>query len=426
MNNWIERAEKSHAQCSLRTHDPQYATTFVEGKGSFLWDAEGNKWLDLISGYSATNFGHAHKSIATAAQTALRSITHLTGDLHPWRIQLAEKLLEKLWDVSNDGRVIFNSTGARAIETALKAATSFRPGKILALSPNFHGRSIATSALSKTQQTVLSATFQNDVLLWDEENFPTCDDCSAEETCTCCKPKLERLVEFISQNADSLSCILVDPAVTARGYLLPSSQVNREIALVSRKLGIVLIADEIQSGLGRCGAWLRCRAQNWVPQIVVLGKSLGAGVAPISAVVGKSEILNSIPSGAESETFAATPIACRIALESIRLLEDGIMKNGMKAGTQIRQTLAALLDNTVAAITGEGAVCVLDFGNNLAGTDMARKFVDACCQLFIRVQLTGVRNNRVVLLPPLTIDEIELKEASLRLEGAIRLVQPTN
>lgn len=416
---WIARAQQSHASCSLRTHDPQFASVFVRGKGSYLWDAEGNQWLDLICGYSASNFGHADSQLADVAREALSGLTHLTGDLHPARILLAEELLKRFWNAPTDGHVVFNSNGSRGMETALKAATSYRPGKILTFSPSFHGRSIATSALSETARTSLSNPFLGRVINWEKKKLPVCVRCKQKQMCPACEHKLEALLEFMHENSNSLSCVVVDPAITARGYLFPSEAFGRTLSRVTRELNITLIADEIQSGLGRCGAWLLSEAQHWEADMVVLGKSLGGGIAPISAVIGRQDLLEAIPAGAESETFAGSPFACRVGLAVLKRLAAGTIEKGKKIGARLREEIEEIFTPFKAnlevnvKVLGQGAVCAIDFG--CEGTFLAESFVDGCSDHFIRVQLTGETQSRVVMLPPLSMTDEELEDALQRL-----------
>lgn len=438
---WLERLRAAQS-CADRPQDPGAQVVFARGRGATLWTVDGESWIDLTSGYSATNFGHAYPPLIQVAQEQLEQLSHLTGDPHVGRIRLAESLLERFQhhasDITSniyrslshrehgptDHKIVFNATGARAVESAWKALQAHRPGKLLVLEPGFHGRSIATSQLSTTARSTLASSLAPQVVTQPiESSF-------LRGGATSMAPRDSHFLRYIIENHQSLCGVLVDPALSARGYLLPKPAFLRELRKLTGELKVPLVADEIQCGLGRCAPFSLCLEQGWEPDMLLLGKSLGGGICPISAVVGSATLLDAIPAGSESETFAATPLACAIAQEVLSQLSDSTL---WKAGWESVDRLAARLTQVLVPAAGlktkSGAnlqvdcrvdafagVCVVEFGVS----SQAMAFSKACARERLRVQSTGQQQTRIVLMPPLTINPSELAQADA---GFVRAAQ---
>ncbi len=429
--NWLSRFRRVSARAADRRHDPTFGPVFVRGKGARLWDVEGNDYIDLTCGYSASNFGHAYEPLVSVAEQQLRQLTHLTGDLHVGRVTLAERLVEVCRFPSQSSKVVFNATGARAVETAWKAAVSFRAGRLLSLRPGFHGRSIATAVLSDTAEISEPLIDREQFQVWSDRDYPYCAVCPLGLSYPSCSVRCaDRLLEYIRTNSHQLSAVVVEPALGARGYVFPPAEFFRRLRAVTRDAGVLLIADEIQTGLGRTGDWLCSQADGWQADLVVLGKSLGGGMTPIAATIGRSDVLDSIPPGAESETFAATPFACAIALEVLRQLEvAGGMARGVEIGHAIRSSLKARFSDSrlhaaLVRIEGVGACCVAEFADASGQAEhdrqsLARLFTEACMRQRLLVHFSGPLKTRVVLLPPLTMTDEELETVRWRLGQSV-------
>lgn len=426
---WLKRFRDSHARTSCREHDPAFGPVFVRGLGARLWDVDGREWIDLTCGFSATNFGHCDPVLASFAARQLLQLTHLTSEPHIYRIQLAERLIQKAGG-RNDGstKVIFNSSGARAIESAWKAASSFRPGKLLVLAPSFHGRTIATAALSDTARVQLSSILEDQVLVQSARRYPYCAQCPVGLRFPACQLQCqEDLIHRINQQPELISAILVEPALTARGYVFPPAEFFQRLRNVAARHGILVMADEVQTGLGRCGSFRLCDRQGWQPDLTVLGKSLGGGIMPIAAVVGRADVLDSLPSGAESETGAGSPLACAIAIRTIEYLEE---HNLYAAGEKIGESLRSIAESEMprlaltARVEGQGASCAIEFYSSSLTVEVAahtaKRFAESCVENLLRVHLTGPNGTRVVMLPPLTLSQTELAEAECRLRRVFR------
>jgi 4-aminobutyrate aminotransferase/(S)-3-amino-2-methylpropionate transaminase len=434
MNTWLARFEQVHPRVSLREHDPKFGPVFIRGEGSRLWDTEGRDYIDLTCGYAAANFGQAFPPLVAAATHQLTQLTHVTGEPHVGRIELAEQLLSLFKLGKQPAKVIFNSTGARAVETAWKAANAFRPGKIMTLGPCFHGRSLATSALGQSQPSAALPQLSEQVAVMPAGVYPYCAACPWQLQYPSCQLQcVDPLWASLEQQSASLSAVIVEPAIGARGYIFPPAEFFIKLRRLTAQLGILLIADEIQTGLGRCGHMSLALGQGWEPDLLILGKSLAGGMAPLSAVLGRSDVLECLVAGSESETYAASPMASAIALEVLHQLRDGeLIKQGQKLGADLRDFARNALRQLAVqgqawegcSVEGEGASCVIEFRNMARGTgaQYCRQLAESCARYRLLTHFSGPELTRCVLLPALTMTHAEFNEAVKRLSHAITAV----
>ncbi|MFN3190740.1 MAG: aspartate aminotransferase family protein [Aureliella sp.] len=418
--------------CYNRDHDPAFGAVFESGLGSLLTASDGSEWVDLTCGYSATNFGHCNKDLVDALTEQASRLCHLTGDPNGPRIRLAERLAEGCFPNRSDSKVLFSTSGARAIEAAWKAAVSFRPGKMVSLAPSLHGRTIATSRLGATTSTQVSEDLDRFSIVVPTKDYPYCSQCPLgvryPECATQC---VDSLLDHIAVNHGQISAVLVEPALTARGYIFPPAEFFLRLRKCTQECGVLLIADEIQSGMGRCGSLLLSQAQGWTPDLVTLGKSLGGGIMPLAAVVGRSDVLDAIPPGAESETASGSPLACAVGYAAIRLLTEGrLAERGAKLGDELRRHAIQLIEvnELNIRVDGKAACCVFEFAHptnqapasNCEGehpAERAQRFARLCVEHRLKVHLSGPGMTRVVLLPALTMTNDELDMACERLSA---------
>jgi acetylornithine/succinyldiaminopimelate/putrescine aminotransferase len=253
------------------------------------------------------------------------------------------------------------------------------------------------------------------------------------EDCGVCDEALAVAKKLLSVHADRLSMLMVEPAIGARGYWFASVPYYRRLIEFAKQLGLVVVSDEIQMGLGRLGPLLVGINDGWGPDLVVLGKSLGGGIVPISAVLGPGDWMDRLPASIESETFAATPLACRIAEEVLRVMEEEVISTGRvpstggvpstgrvpkvvrpdttkpQAMTQKGDAFRELLRDNMpecVRIEGRGMASVLSLdalGDH--GIDVAKRFTVVLSGLGVLAHLTGPRRDRLALIPPLNIPE---------------------
>ncbi|MEM7478228.1 MAG: aminotransferase class III-fold pyridoxal phosphate-dependent enzyme [Planctomycetota bacterium] len=432
--DWNKRFIQSQLESARRPQDPAAEAVFCSARKSTLVDSDGNSWIDLVCGFSSLNFGHSFQPLVDVANQQLTRLVHVGGAMHQPGIELAETLLGLLYSQcplagEQQYRVIFNSSGARGIEAAWKAATEYRPGRMVVLSPSLHGRSVATATLSETNQAALSEMLGDRVTVWPKEKYPG----SKAATSTGKDDGAGEIADYLARNANEISALLVEPALTARGYIFPPSEFFLKLREVTLELGILMIADEIQTGVGRCSNFLFSLDQGWLPDVIGLGKSLGGGLLPIAATLGRKDVLERLPPGAESETFAGTPLACSIANEVLRLLQsEAHFQRGCTVASQLRRDLREAFTpapTSVGQVTipvqvsGQAATAVIDFLAPEIPVDRAQKraemFARLCATHRLRVQWTGPQRTRIVMLPALTISDSELADATRRLAATV-------
>jgi len=471
---------------TLRLYDPLHSLQLVRGCGPHVWDDRGRRYLDMICGYSACNLGHAHPRLVSAAVEQLQTLAFANGGESPWRDALESKLAE-VWGISqracgqndraSDVKVWLSTTGARGVELAWRVAAMVRPGGVARFDLGYHGRSIGSAMISDTARSkALDENCLHSVVIPFPRHGVAGDGvplvCTGED-CTVCDEGIAIAKELLSSHANRLSMLIIEPVIGARGYWFASVHYYRRLVEIAKQLGVVVVSDEIQMGLGRLGPLLVGIDDGWAPDLVVLGKSLGGGMVPISAVLGPGEWMDRLPAAIESETFAATPFACRLATEVLQVLEDEVMGTAMQeargpeeeCGNRVElgakgdwadrrwadaDSAGAFQANAVGMISqgdchqackvptsiqkgdafrrllrdnmpesvrieGRGLASVLSFDAlGIDGVDIAKKFTARLCDLGVLVHLTGPRRERMALIPPLNIPE-EILLASVAL-----------
>ncbi len=411
-----------------RSHDPHDGLVFIRGCGDTLWDGKGKAYLDFICGYSALNLGHAHPRLLAVAQTQLSQLAFCTGATHPWRSELEKKLAQlvdgpSLESSESNSKVWLSSTGARAVEIAWKIAFANRPGKIMRFHLSYHGRSLATAHISDTGNSdALRHSFGVHPSVEGPEHscvipFPMCGS-QCDGKCEECDASMDVARHWLEGHSEETSAMILEPAIGARGYYFACGAYFRRLVKLLRSYGVQVISDEIQMGLGRLGSMIASIDDGWKPDFVVLGKSLGGGITPISAVIGDRDRMDKLPQGIESETFAANPLACRVALEAISVLNDecgtaSISRRGNLFRERLRDSISAN-----CSVDGRGFATVIDVSGlsnqGARSDDSSRVAWDWVCHAQGRgllVHLTGVERNRIAIIPPLNVGDVALQQA---------------
>jgi len=441
-----------------RPHDPANQLEFVRGEGCYLWDKEGNRYLDFVSGYSSLVFGHSHPRLVAAAKDQLDTLVHLVGWNHPWRNQLAERLAQ-LAPTGKPAKTWISTTGSRAVEIAWKIALANRPGVLVSFDYAYHGRSIATSQITHTQKVPIQLPQRLDNPVVNDLSaarlttasrgsstgitlpileYPQCDSCPLGlDRQSCHAECFDASEQWIREHQRQVSAIIVEPALGARGYYFASNAFFQRLRSLTKELGILLIDDEVQMGMGRLGSMFAAEVQGWQPDLVVMGKSLGGGLTNISAVIGPSELMDQLEPGLESETFAADPFACRIALEAIDLFEQDIsprlseLSESLQKGVdRLQQELSIRYPSSRLQVYSQGCAAVIQvlpeasleplalaMGGAANGflidqtkpeasavsAGIAEIWTNRALQAGLLVHCSGKHRDRLVLIPPLVV-----------------------
>ena len=382
-----------------QTYDP-LPVVLTEGRGVWVRDVEGREYIDALAGYSALNFGHGHPQLVAAAADQLHRLTLTSRAFHHDRLAGFAASLARL---SGKERVLPMNTGAEAVETALKVARKWaytRRGvpedtaRIVVAEGNFHGRTTTIVGFSTDPAT--RAGFGPYDGGFDVVPF---GDVAA----------LERAV------TPRTAAVLLEPVQGEAGVVLPPPGYLAAVRDVCDRHDLLLLADEVQSGLGRTGTTFACEGENVVPDAYILGKALGGGIVPVSAVVADDAVLGVLGVGEHGSTFGGNPLACAVGSAVVELLEPGDLQ------AHVRR-LSPVLEAGVARLAGAGVLRHRVRGL-WAGLDLDPRVGSGrrlCERLLARGVLAKDTHGATIrLAPPLTIDEEELGLLLVRLEAAL-------
>ena len=359
------------------------------GEGAWVTDVEGKRYLDLLSAYSALNFGHSHPALLAAAQEQLNRLTLTSRAYHndrlgPFAAALAELCGKDL--------VLPMNTGAEAVETGIKLARAWGyrvkgvapdAATIVVAHGNFHGRTTTIVGFSDDPQA--QADFGP--FTPGFASVPFGDAAAIESAIT-----------------DDTVAVLVEPIQGEAGVVVPPEGYLRAVREICTRRGVLLIADEIQSGLGRVGETFACDREGVVPDVYLLGKALGGGILPLSAVVADRDVLGVIRPGEHGSTFGGNPLAAAIGLRVVEMLQTGEFQRRAKLlGEHLESSLQALIGHGVTGVRVAGLWAGVDI-DPAAGT--GREIAERLIGRGVLVKDTHGQTIRIA--PPLVIRGTEL------------------
>jgi len=311
-----------------------YPLVMKRGQGALVEDVDGNRFLDFAAGIAVVATGHSHPAVVAAIQKQAAEFLHMSGTdfYYESMVSLAEKLAS-LTPGDVERRVYFGNSGAEANEAALKLAR-YHSGrdKFIAFLGSFHGRTMG--ALSLTGSRTVQKRGFHPSLPVQHIPYAYCYRCAygkQPDTCQveCVKVLEDQLFKTILP-ADEVAGIFVEPIQGEGGYLVPPAKFHEELRRMADKYGILLIHDEVQSGMGRTGRMFASEHFGITPDIVTLAKGIASGM-PLSATIARAEIMN-WPPGAHASTFGGNPVSIAAALTTVQLLEDSVLENSRQMG----------------------------------------------------------------------------------------------
>jgi acetylornithine/N-succinyldiaminopimelate aminotransferase len=364
------------------------AVTFVRGAGSELWDTDGRRYLDFLSGLAVTSLGHAHPAVAEALASQAGTLVHVSNlfgnALGPEVAATLDRLVAG-GEGRAGGQVFFTNSGAEANECALKLARKWAgPGRHVVVSAwgGFHGRTLAT--LHATGQPEKHAPFAP--LPEGFEHVPYDDLDALDAVC----------------DATRVAAVLLEPIQGEAGVIAPSSDYLGGVRELCTERGILLIVDEIQTGLGRTGRWFAFQHRGIEPDVVTMAKALGNGV-PIGACWARAEVAAAFSPGDHGSTFGGQPLAAAAARATLAVMEaEDVPARARRAGTRLRVGLEAL--DGVVGVRGAGLLlgAALDSerAKEVVGVALARGLV-----------VNAPRPDTIRLAPSLLVSDGEIDEA---------------
>ena len=369
-------------------------------KGAWVVDVEGKKYLDCLAAYSAVNFGHGHPGIRRAALRQLRRVTLTSRAFHHDQLGPFAKELAQLLGMD---MVLPMNSGAEAVESAIKVARAWGyrvkgvpegQAKIIVAENNFHGRTISIVSFSGDEGS------RKDFGPFTP-GFITVPYGDAEA--------LEAAID------DTVVAVLLEPIQGEAGIIVPPQGYLQTVRDITSQRNVLMIADEIQSGLGRTGALVQCHNENVQPDMFILGKALGGGVIPLSAVVGNTEVMGVLKPGQHGSTFGGNPLAAAVGLAVVRLLATGVMqKRSATLGAHLHARLTALVGKGVLAVRGVGLWAGIDIDPALA---TGREVCEALMAKGVLAKDT--HGSTIRLAPPLVVSIRDLDWAVDQLEGVL-------
>ncbi|MFE5892991.1 ornithine--oxo-acid transaminase [Streptomyces sp. Marseille-Q5077] len=392
----------------IRAEEPVLAHNYhplpvvvARAEGTWVEDVEGRRYLDMLAGYSALNFGHRHPALVEAAHAQLDRLTLTSRAFH--NDKLAE-FAERLAELTGLDMVLPMNTGAEAVESGIKVARKWAyevkgvpadQATIVVAADNFHGRTTTIVSFS-TDETAR----QGFGPFTPGFRIVPYNDLAA----------LEAAVD------ETTAAVLLEPIQGEAGVLIPDSGYLAGVRELTRRKGCLFIADEIQSGLGRTGRTLAVEHEGVVPDMVLLGKALGGGIVPVSAVVARRDVLGVLRPGEHGSTFGGNPLAAAVGTAVVGLLETGeFQRRAAELGAILRSGLSDLVGKGVVGFRARGLWAGVDI-DPAVGT--GREIGERLMREGILVKDT--HGSTIRLAPPLTITAEELVEALATLEKVLK------
>ncbi len=397
----IARAERWGA----RNYAP-LPVVLASGRGTRVTDVDGRSYLDFLAGYSALNFGHGHPVLVEAAHRQLDRLTLTSRAFHNDRLGAFQERLAGLAGADTgvggrrsrrggDNAVLPMNTGAEAVETGIKVARAWGyrargvpdgRARIVVAHGNFHGRT--TTIVGFSDDPDARDGFGPFTPGFDAVPFGDADALEAALT-------------------EDTVAVLLEPIQGEAGVVVPPPGYLAAVRRITERRGVLLVLDEIQSGLGRTGTTFRCEAEGVTPDLMLLGKALGGGIVPVSAVVGRSDVLGVLRPGEHGSTFGGNPLAAAVGTAVVGLLETGeYQERARTAGSHLHTRLHELVGHGLTAVRGAGLWAGIDV-DPAAGS--GRRVCERLAEHGVLAKDTHGATLR--LAPPLVVEPAEIDEA---------------
>lgn len=396
----------------------EYPLVVARGSGVMVEDVDGNRYLDFMAGIAVSSTGYGHPKVVTAVKEAAERFLHICGSdfYYEGMATLCERLA-RLAPGRSKKRVFLTNSGTEATEAAIKLARhATRRTAIIAFRGAFHGRTTGAVTLtsSKARQ---HAGFGP--LLPDVHHVPfayryRCQFCADEPACNRgCIDVIEKDLFTRHLDPHDVAAIFVEPIQGEGGYIVPPPGYLGDLRALCDRYGILLVADEVQSGVGRTGKMFACEHEGVEPDILLTAKGLGSGM-PIGAMVAK-ESITTWESGSHGSTFGGNPVCCAAALATLDLVENGLMANAAHLGERLLAGACRLMTkhSSIGDVRGRGLMIGMEFVKDRATREPAPELVQELVQRSFRqgLLLLGAGKSSLRLAPPLVIDEHDLDTA---------------
>jgi ornithine--oxo-acid transaminase len=394
--------ELENSYCARNYHPLPVVLT--RGSGVWVWDVDGRKYLDMMSAYSAVSHGHCHPRLVSVVQRQVARLSIVSRAFHS---DTLGPFLKRACELTGQDRALPMNTGAEAVETAIKAARKWayqvkgvaeEKAEIIACTGNFHGRTIAIVAMSDEPQYQDGfGPFPAGFKLVDYGDIKS----------------LERAI------TPDTAAFLLEPIQGEGGIIIPPDGYLKACQDLCRRHNILLLADEIQTGLGRTGKFLACQHEGVVPDGLMLGKALGGGIMPVSMFLARHPIMDVFTPGDHGSTFGGNPLAAAIGLEALNILvEENLSEASATLGTYLLERLRALKSPLITEVRGRGLFVGIEI-------DPAQASARRVCEELMRRGLLSKETHETVvrLAPPLVISRAQIDWAVVQIDEVLKMLE---
>jgi len=405
-----------------------YPFVMDHGKGSYLWDVDGNKFIDLMSGIAVNSTGHSHPEVVKAIQEQAEKFLHISSDFyHDSMVTFAEKLTS-ISPIREKSRVFLTNSGTEAVETALKLAR-YKTGRtnFIGFTGAFHGRTMGAVTMTASKSLyhsgfyplmngVVHAPFPNPyrpiLLIDDGEDYG------------------ETVVRYIKEQifqqivpAKEVAGILVEPIQGEGGYILPPKGFFPKLRELCDENGILLIADEVQSGMGRTGKWWAIENFGVEPDIITSAKGIASGI-PLGACIARDSVMD-WGRGSHGNTYGGNPLSCVAGLKTIELIEKYYLENVNQNGPYLVDRLTKIASNNpyIGDVRGIGYMVGVEFVSDKAKKTPNPAYRDKVVKIAFEhgLLLLGCAKSVIRIAPPLSMTRLEIDESLEIFEGSLKL-----
>ena len=399
--------------------NPLYETpiSIDRGEGSFVWDVEGNEYLDFFGGVLTTMIGHNNPAVAEAIQSQASKV------LHTSTLYLSEPMIELGEEIGAasgilDARVFFTTSGSEANDTALMLATSFRnSNEVLAMRNSYHGRTFATQAVT-SQSSWLSSRISGLSVNYVQGPYrlrSPFQDIPDDKLTDACVADLQQIID--TATTGNIACLIFEPIQGVGGFAIPPDGFYGQMEKTLSNHGALLISDEVQTGWGRTGEhFWGYQAHGIIPDMLTFAKGVGNGIT-LAGVVARAEIMENI-TALNFSTFGGNPLSAAAGLATFRYVTDNnLQENALKMGARLKKGLTTIADTTpwIGDLRGRGLMIALEMVEGGAGvmepsSTRAGEFIEACKDMGLLLGKGGVFGNVVRITPMLNVTEEEIDQ----------------
>jgi 4-aminobutyrate aminotransferase len=407
-----------HDEFASTSLPKEYPLVIARGERAMVEDVDGNRYLDFMAGIAVTSTGYNHPAVVAAVREAAGQFLHICGaDFYFEKFSLLCERLARLAPGPSKKRVFLCNSGAESVEGAMKLArhSTGRPA-FIAFTGSFHGRTYGALSLtaSKTVQRAGFGPFLPEVYHVTYPYPYRCDSCGGESDCTrCCIKNIEDDLFAKRLDPKSVAAIVVEPIQGEGGYVVPPAGFLRELRALCDRHGILLICDEVQSGVGRTGKMFASEHDGVEPDVITVAKGLGSGM-PIGAFIAKESVMKWGP-GAHGSTFGGNPVCCAAALVTLDLVEREFMGNAVVMGARLFTGLQRLAERhtAIGEVRGKGLMIGIEFVKDRKTKEPNPELVAKLERLAFSkgLLLLGAGKTSLRLAPPLVVDEYDVDTA---------------